>query len=315
MLKILQQLTLYYLKTKAFLRKHREMLSITKDALVLDIGSGHSPWPRADVICDKFYNDDSQRPGKLTMDRTLVIGDIMNLPFCENAFDYIWCSHVLEHVDDPEKAANELSRVGKKGYIETPSEFHEKLIAGYEYHKWFVNIKDEKLHFKRKQSSVFDKCLVETISRLMKQGENNTITFYKHNYYAKESPFLVKYHWKDKIECLVENSIAEENGQNDNYPFSSPSQKSNKNDNKSGPLDANFIERILQKTVVSILRMMTGKRTVELADILACPSCKKSVVQKYEKYICPNCKKAYPIKDGVPIMLKEHAENISDLNP
>lgn len=43
----------------------------------------------------------------------------------------------------------------------------------------------------------------------------------------------------------------------------------------------------------------------ELMDILACPACKGGVELKGEKIICEKCKKAYPIKDGIPVMLVE----------
>ncbi|MDO8639379.1 MAG: class I SAM-dependent methyltransferase, partial [bacterium] len=41
-------------------------------------------------------------------------GDIYKLPYKENFFDLIICSEVLEHLDDPKKALNELKRVSKK---------------------------------------------------------------------------------------------------------------------------------------------------------------------------------------------------------
>ena len=49
----------------------------------------------------------------------------------------------------------------------------------------------------------------------------------------------------------------------------------------------------------------------ELMDILACPVCKGSVYVKGEKIICEKCKKAYPVKDGIPVMLVEEAEDIA----
>ena len=48
----------------------------------------------------------------------------------------------------------------------------------------------------------------------------------------------------------------------------------------------------------------------ELLDILACPICKGSVELKGEKIICAKCKKAYPVKDGIPVMLIDDAEDI-----
>lgn len=48
----------------------------------------------------------------------------------------------------------------------------------------------------------------------------------------------------------------------------------------------------------------------ELLEILACPSCKGSVELRDEKIICSKCKKAYPVKDGIPVMLIEEAEEL-----
>ena len=46
----------------------------------------------------------------------------------------------------------------------------------------------------------------------------------------------------------------------------------------------------------------------ELLDVLACPACKGDVQLKDNKIICLKCKRKYPIKDGIPIMLVEEAE-------
>ena len=44
-----------------------------------------------------------------------VKADICKLPFKDNEFDYIFCNHVLEHIQDDTKAMKELYRVMKKG--------------------------------------------------------------------------------------------------------------------------------------------------------------------------------------------------------
>lgn len=46
----------------------------------------------------------------------------------------------------------------------------------------------------------------------------------------------------------------------------------------------------------------------ELLAILACPACKADVELKDEKIVCTKCKRKYPIKDGIPIMLIDEAE-------
>ncbi|RZW54905.1 MAG: SAM-dependent methyltransferase [Flavobacteriaceae bacterium] len=44
-----------------------------------------------------------------------VKADICDLPFEDNAFDFILCNHVLEHIPDDQKAMQELFRILKPG--------------------------------------------------------------------------------------------------------------------------------------------------------------------------------------------------------
>ena len=51
-----------------------------------------------------------------------------------------------------------------------------------------------------------------------------------------------------------------------------------------------------------------------LLEILACPSCKSSVIYKKEKQvlICPACRLAFPIRDDIPVMLTTEAALLAD---
>jgi SAM-dependent methyltransferase len=54
-----------------------------------------------------------------------VKADICNLPFEDNAFDIVFCNHVLEHITDDTKAMQELYRVLKPkgmGIFQIPQE-------------------------------------------------------------------------------------------------------------------------------------------------------------------------------------------------
>ncbi len=50
----------------------------------------------------------------------------------------------------------------------------------------------------------------------------------------------------------------------------------------------------------------------ELLDILACPKCKGDIKmnESEDGLICDGCKLLYRIKDGIPVMLIDEAENI-----
>jgi hypothetical protein len=57
---------------------------------------------------------------------------------------------------------------------------------------------------------------------------------------------------------------------------------------------------------------MIKKIPNDLLEVLACPSCKADLEyqEQQEKLICHNCKLAYPIKEGVPIMIIEDAQRL-----
>jgi uncharacterized protein YbaR (Trm112 family) len=46
----------------------------------------------------------------------------------------------------------------------------------------------------------------------------------------------------------------------------------------------------------------------ELLDILVCPVDKAKVHLEGDKLVCEQCGRAYPVRDGIPIMLEEEAE-------
>lgn len=50
----------------------------------------------------------------------------------------------------------------------------------------------------------------------------------------------------------------------------------------------------------------------KLLDILVCPVSKDSLEQIGDELVCQTSKLAYPIKDGIPVMLPEEARNLSD---
>ena len=48
----------------------------------------------------------------------------------------------------------------------------------------------------------------------------------------------------------------------------------------------------------------------ELLEILACPACKADVVldEPAARIVCTACGRRYPIRDGIPVMLIDEAE-------
>ena len=56
---------------------------------------------------------------------------------------------------------------------------------------------------------------------------------------------------------------------------------------------------------------MTNKEETvpqELLDILVCPVDKAKVNLEGERLVCEECGRAYPVRDGIPVMLVDEAE-------
>jgi SAM-dependent methyltransferase len=115
---------------------------------VLEIGPGHNPFAGVTHLLERYATDGHERGGNALLVPTsarLIVGEATFLPFAKRAFDFVYASHVLEHVEDPGQACEEIMRVGMAGYIETPSPFLEQGLAlgdesspAHWFHRWFV---------------------------------------------------------------------------------------------------------------------------------------------------------------------------------
>jgi 2-polyprenyl-3-methyl-5-hydroxy-6-metoxy-1,4-benzoquinol methylase len=121
--------------------KHIEF-NIKPSEKVLDIGSGGYPFPLATHLADLYSGETTHRTEELKHDsRPLTICSVEATPFESKEFDFVYCSHVLEHVEDPSLACEELMRIGKRGYIETPSKLSDVMFNFTRlpnHHKWYT---------------------------------------------------------------------------------------------------------------------------------------------------------------------------------
>lgn len=81
--------------------------------MILDVGCGHDP--RGDVNCDLMIPDsDEYWDRNPSWIKNFVKADVRALPFKSGSFDVVYCSHVLEHLEDPDQGLVELKRVSRK---------------------------------------------------------------------------------------------------------------------------------------------------------------------------------------------------------
>jgi SAM-dependent methyltransferase len=124
---------------------------ISRGDRVLDVGCGSAPFALATHLADRSWTDNSERFGYPIPldDRPFYECSVEALPFRPKEFDFVYCSHTLEHVRNPAAACSELMRVAKRGYIECPRSWVE-YTCGSDDHRWLVDWECETLIFREK---------------------------------------------------------------------------------------------------------------------------------------------------------------------
>jgi SAM-dependent methyltransferase len=117
--------------------------------LCLDVGSGHKPFPKADVLCDLNVREtpDRRMQRLVTNMKPFVECDCAFLPFKDGAFDFVTSYYLVEHISNPGSFFKELKRVSRHGYIQCPSWFSE-ILYGEEVHAWTLTKRNGKLFAK-----------------------------------------------------------------------------------------------------------------------------------------------------------------------
>lgn len=268
-------------------------MNIRTNDLVLEIGSGHNPKIRSDVLCDRYLTDDTERGGSLTADRPLVVADGEALPFRDKTFEYVICSHVLEHADDAARFLGEVERVGKAGYIETPSEIGEWLY-GWEYHRWLVNLADGKLLLKPKtMRGPFGWLFHEAVARDPLFSE----------FHERHHPmFLVRYEWRESISFEIRSA-------NEAFHDLTKPEVARM---LLGRLEAKSVKQRLWGTLPprwrarakSFLSKPTvNRKRADLRDLLVCPKCHGDLTWGQDFLRCERDGLDFRIERGIPVLL------------
>ena len=155
----------------------------------LDIGGWHRPINAATHVLDlnpyetrltglAWDRENRQRFSEKTWQRLDICGK-EKWPYADKEFDFVTCSHVLEDIRDPVWAVEEMSRVGRAGYVETPSPAYEMLahtgvfsskvgLVGCAHHRWFVEMiqAESKVKFRMKPCDLVFRDRYVRVSRL-----------------------------------------------------------------------------------------------------------------------------------------------------
>ncbi|MCD4773524.1 MAG: class I SAM-dependent methyltransferase [Bacteroidales bacterium] len=183
--------------------KSRYHLKIKKKDLVLDVGCGDFPHPRANVCVDKYTDSNYHRLSNLRVldGQKFINSDGESLPFDDKSFDYVICCHVMEHVPDPAKFMNELIRVGKRGYIEVPSLTGE-FLAPMESHKWVCLDINDKIVVVSKKEIGLDKPNLDFSNLFLYHLTSSSLAY---KLFIKTHPNIltVRYEWEQSIDFEI----------------------------------------------------------------------------------------------------------------
>jgi len=237
-------------------------LPIKSNALVLDVCSGSSPHPAADVVLEK-YVDTTHCYEPLVADRPTVLADACKMPFMDKAFDYIIASHVLEHINTPELFLKELQRVGKAGYIETPNAIFEGLVP-YNVHVLEIMNSNNELIIHKKSSPRPDNFINNL--EVVKQ-----IPVWNKFFYNNPELFQVRYFWNDKLNYKIVNPELNPDWIN-NIGITTSDEISTK---CKGDNPRSLGLKLLRK-----IYKWRRRTEVNLLDILSCPECHSGLIKK-----------------------------------
>jgi SAM-dependent methyltransferase len=241
--------------------------------LVLDVGSGDNPHVRADVLCDAYLLDSGERSGKFDLivdGRPFVFAYARRLPFQDKAFDFIICSHLLEHMNNPADLLEELMRVGKAGYIEAPSSLMEKLY-GWNFHRLLIDYDGDCLIIRSKPKDEKFGIIPDEVKKSPYWGRLVE---------KKSKYFQVSYFWKERIRYRIEGSLPE-------LVEAKPE--------KFSTIPQPSIRRRVRWWVTKFMRFFVAKRKFRMEDILACPKCQGEMQMNEKEARCPKCKITYSI--------------------
>jgi len=172
---------------KKCLNRMRNMIYACSGTL-LDVGAGKGYWLKAAMI--RGYSVTAcDLNNALRVECPFVNGDVCNLPFQDNAFDVVTCTHTLEHVVELERAVSELKRVAKHMIIVVvPCQRYNYLTL--DGHVNFFPFKEKLTYYFRDMTVVCEKLggdwllmaqpegdICNRVDRAQEATENSELTF------------------------------------------------------------------------------------------------------------------------------------------
>ncbi len=184
---------------------------------VLEIGPGADPHPRSDVLLEMEFTDPveyrkqfgHERP--LATDKELVLYDGHTFPFEDGAFDYVICSHVVEHVPDVDHFVREIFRVGRRGYFEYPLCYYEYLY-NFDVHLNYVKFNNGVLYHMKKTDTPLEhfrpvqEFFAASLAKGYSRTLNDMLTYFMEGF-EWDAPFPIRHATHLGMVCHSSNEL------------------------------------------------------------------------------------------------------------
>ncbi|MCX6709039.1 MAG: class I SAM-dependent methyltransferase [Candidatus Woesearchaeota archaeon] len=93
----------------------KENIELSKTTKVLEVGAGNGYFSHyLEDSCDLLATDVNKETLTLNPTKNKKVCDVNKLPFKNNSFDVVTSFDILHHVNNPERAVKEITRVSKK---------------------------------------------------------------------------------------------------------------------------------------------------------------------------------------------------------
>jgi hypothetical protein len=195
------------------------VLELPDEARVLDVGGWAAPLNRADWVIDlmpyatrgaMFPSGVGPQPERFSQERWVEMDICSHTPWPweDDFFDFVVCTFTLEDIRDPVRVCEEMSRVGKAGYVEVPSLLDELTWrnpevsggqwVGHAHHRWLCTLDGGELVFLSKFHSLHTRRAVRVPPNLARQ--------------LTERERVLAHHWTSALPARERAAI-------DAYPF------------------------------------------------------------------------------------------------
>jgi Methyltransferase domain len=180
--------------------------SVRTQDRVLEVGPGATPHPLSQIFLERNFAESEafRQRGSLPaieLKKSVVYFDGGSFPFAKKEFDYVICSHVLEHVEDVPFFVEELTRVASRGYLEFPTIHYEYLYSFSHHLNLLYYQNDELLWLPKNETSLIEFSPVQQFLRsTLSAGYDEVVR-------AQKESFFQGFEWFNSIPVRrVENS-------------------------------------------------------------------------------------------------------------